>query len=173
MKEKGFTLAEVVIVIAILSFGVVLVYGAFSMMRALTFNISARTSAAYLAVEGLEIVKNIRDNNLLALARDTSPPNFSWSSGLLGDPCQKGCQADYKTKNGGQFAPYANSFLGLNNDGFYSYDKGGMPTAFKRKITTSPVLGTSDQIKVSVSVTWSYKGQMSEFNVSEFLYNWK
>ncbi len=158
----GFTLIEIIVAISILSFGILLVYNAFSMIVNLTYNISSRFTAAYLAQEGLEIVKNLRDNNYIN--------NTVWSTGLTG--CTTGCQADYKTENPAQLMPYNNAFLALNDDGFYSYDAGGSPTIFTRKITINNVLGNSDILNVDVLVSWSYRGQSFSFDANEYLYNW-
>lgn len=160
----GFTLIEIIISISILSFGILLIYSAFSLVIISTYNISSRFTAAHLAQEGVEIAKNIRDNNFI---NNTVP----WSAGLLVSPCDSGCQADYKTYN--QLIAYNNAFLGLNNDGFYSYDTGSSPTTFKRKIIISPVSGTSDALNVTVLVTWSYRGQSFSFGTNEYLYNWR
>src|SRR6266404_8976326 len=91
-QEKGFTMIELIVTLAILSFGILGLYSAFTPLLYLTYNISSRFTAAYLAQEGLEIARNIRDNNFVASAND---PSVSWSQGLLG--CNLGCQADYKT----------------------------------------------------------------------------
>ncbi len=162
----GFTIVEIIIAISILSFGIVSVYSVFSGIVILTYNISLRFTAAYLAQEGVEIVRNIRDNNFINMV---SNPNLKWSAGLIGSPCNTGCQADYKTQTLNQ---YNNTFLGLNNGGFYSYDTGATPTMFKRKIIISPVLGTGNALNVAVVVIWKYAGQTFTFKAEEYLYNW-
>ena len=160
----GFTLIEIIIAISVLSFGIIAVYEAFFAVVILTNNNASRFTASYLAQEGLEIVRNIRDNNFIN--------NATWSSGLLTGVCVVGCQADYKIQDASSLLAYNNTFLGLNADGFYSYDFGSTPTIFKRKITVSAVLGTIDIIKVDVLITWNYNGQSLSFGIDEYLYNW-
>lgn len=165
----GFTVVEVIVAISVLAFGIVAVYGAFSTVVVLTHNISLRFTAAYLAQEGLEVIRNIRDNNFIGRAQD---PELTWSDGLVGSPCDLGCMLDYKTKNPNQLLAYNDDFLELNSDGFYSYDEGGTPTIFKRKIIVSPVLGFDDAINIYVLVSWKYNGKLFSFTSNENLYNW-
>ena len=63
MKKNGFTIIELIITIAILSFGIIGVYGAFSPMVSLNSAIASKFTASQLAQEGFEVVRNIRDNN--------------------------------------------------------------------------------------------------------------
>ena len=155
---SGFTMVELIITLAILSFGIIGVYNAFYSMIILSNNISSRFTATYLSQEGLEIVRNIRDNNFILSA--------AWSNGLLG--CNLGCQGDYKTN--ASLQAYNNNFLKLNTDGFYSYDS-GVATKFKRKITITQPSGT-DTLKAIVQVLWDDNGKPSSFETEEYLYNW-
>lgn len=166
-KERGFTMIELIITLAILSFGILGVYGAFTPLAYLSSNIFSRFTAVYLAQEGVEITRNIRDNNFIL--------GTVWPGNLSG--CSMGCQADYKTGSGGETIEnelklYDDSYLSLNGSGFYSYDSGGTLTKFKRKIT---VIGDGinlDRLKVSVVVFWDYQGQAFNFETSGYLYNW-
>ncbi len=72
-NSTGFTLIEIIIAIAILSFGIILVYGSFASVVNSTYNISARFTAAYLAQEGFEIVRNIRDTNFISIGPGAKP----------------------------------------------------------------------------------------------------
>src|SRR3989338_8133624 len=54
--EAGFTIAEIIIAISLLSFGIVLVYGSIFMIRNATYNTSLRFTASHLGREGLEIM---------------------------------------------------------------------------------------------------------------------
>lgn len=82
MLNKSFTLIEVLIAIFLITAGMT---GAFNLIqRTAVFSSisSSRLEAAYLAQEGIELVRNIRDSNWLA----GSP----WDQGLTG--CETGCQ---------------------------------------------------------------------------------
>jgi prepilin-type N-terminal cleavage/methylation domain-containing protein len=178
MKEKkkntqqgGFTMIEMIIAVSILSFGIVAMYGAFSSMVILTSGISSRFTAAYLAQEGLEIIRNLRDDNFISIAASPSGDELLWSSELLTTPCTSGCMVDYKTINTSQLVADSGVPLALDSDGFYGYT-GGTPTMFHRTITIAPVSGTADAIQVDVLVTWDYNGQSFSFDANEYLYNW-
>ena len=158
----GFTIIELIIAIAVLSFGVVLVYGAFFVIIDATFNLSSRYTALYLGQEGLEIIRNMRDNNV--------KNNVSWTAGLLGDPCKTGCVADYKMLEGNQLAVYNNDVLGLDGNNFYSV-MGSTPTIFKRKITITQISGKDEVIKVLVEVFWTYNSKSFALKNIGYLYN--
>ncbi len=168
-KESGFTMVEIIVAISVLSFGIISVYGAFSMIINATYNISGRFTAAYLAQEGLEVVRNLRDNNFLNESQD---PNVTWSTGLLGSPCDSGCILDYKTENFTQLMPYNGQFLKINDAGFYSNDSSSTTTIFQRKITTKQVTGLSEAMNVQVDIYWNYNGKLYTYTANENLYNW-
>jgi type II secretory pathway pseudopilin PulG len=134
MKNRSFTLIESVVAIFLLTVGTV---GAFSLIQrtlAFTATSSSRLVAAYLAQEGIELVRNIRDSNYLA--------KIDWNSGLTA--CASGCEMDY---NDTVLSSFAGRFLKIDG-GFYNYDS-GTNTIFKRKITIAspggvPSSGTLD-----------------------------
>ncbi len=167
LKSAGFTMLELIVTIAILSFGIVAVYGAFSPLVKLNNSNSMRFRAMYLGQEGFEVVRNIRDNNVIGAQ--------SWS--FLIDACSQGCQADYKTgtsaeTSDNQLKPYDdNNFLKINSDGLYSYDA-GENTIFKRKITVAQPMG-SDVLKINVQIFWDYSGESFNYETVGYLYNWQ
>ena len=127
---------------------------------------------SYLAQEGIEIVRNIRDSNWLN--------NRDWKTGLSDEntDCSNGCEADYKigTPSWPVLIPWTSdgNYLNIKNN-FYSYDKTGnfSPTKFKRKITiTASGLIINPVLKVSVLVTWQEKEETFDTEVEEYLYDW-
>lgn len=160
MKARGFTLIEVLAAITIIVIGI---GGLFALVRQ-TIVFSSRASfvirGSYLAQEGVEIVRNIRDSNLLEIHNDNTG---NWDDGLTS--CSSGCEADYNDTS-----------LGTNLDrflkegaSFYNYDS-GTDSAFKRKITVSASSAT--QLDVIVEVTWSERGLPGSIIVETRLYNW-
>lgn len=164
--SKGFTIIELMVAIVILSFGIMGAYGAFFPFINATYAISYKFTGAYLAQEGLEVVRNIRDANFIKSA--------TWSDGLL--ECSLGCQLDYKTGTSSETlsnklkAYNPSEFLKINEAGLYGYDN-GVNTKFKRKIIIDHQLG-ADVLKVSVIVTWDYNNKPFSFETVGYLYNW-
>ena len=151
--KKGFTLLETVIALGILITSTLLVYG---MTVRIFSNIQEEKTkfvAAYLAQEGIEIVRNIRDVNWISGADD-------WDYGLGA--------GDYRVQyDSTSLLSYQDVPLKLNSSGFYNYDSGNT-TQFKRKITLSHP--ATDIIKVVAEVSWS--GRTSPVQAEEFFYNW-
>lgn len=171
--SKGLTIIEVIVTVFILSIGVVGIYSAFSVMVIVTSDISDGLIAAYLAQEGVEIVRNIRDNNFLLAVSDI---NASWTDSLL-PQCDGGCAVDYKTGTPGHAGPvYGDAgYLGINADGFYALTSS--PAKFKRKITITAL--NDNVLKVTSEVKWDKKpdllnpqGVPGSSGVVEYLYNW-
>lgn len=181
--NKGFTIIEVAVSVFILTVAIIGVYSAFSIVVILALDNSDRFIAAYLAQEGIEIIRNIRDAKWVA-------DNDDWKHGL---DFENGCEADYTTDNSANMiAPWAgngNVLYTDDTDGFYSYtESGGTETKFKRKIKITFMPDPSvpeDIMKVRVEVSWEKKATMlnplqpagvcGESNciiLEEYMYNW-
>lgn len=163
MENKAFTLLEVMAAVFILSIGLVGALGAISKAISLTSLSLARLEASYLAQEGIEITKNIRDTNWLE-QRDN--PGLAWDDGIvccLAAPCD--CQADFNDAN---LSSFENHYLKFDGQ-FYNYDS-GRQTKFKRKIT---IFKDTDILKVSSQVIWSERGKDYQITAQENLYKWK
>jgi prepilin-type N-terminal cleavage/methylation domain-containing protein len=157
MKNKGFTLLEVIIAITILTTAI---GGSFALIQQNLVSASMNQmtlTGYYLAQEGLEIVKNIRDNNWLA---------EGWNEGL-----EEGIwQVDY---NSTIPVAYQNQYLKIDSNGFYGYSSGS-PTNFKRKITIGNIMSeeTVMGLEVTALVEWEERGRTHKAEVTEYLYNW-
>ena len=151
--SKGFTIIELIIAIFVLSVAVVGIFSAFSIIVVLTSDTADRLTATYLAQEGMEIVRNIRDTNWLYM--DICAANMipfpmgvtcpaTWVDKL--NVCASGCEADYTTAGTGTTMPSSISvwaspgrYLKIDSSqysttyGFYNY-LSGTDSKFKRKI---------------------------------------
>ena len=181
-KEEGFTLIELIISIFILSSAILAIFNTFSIVSSLTADSSDRLTGAYLAQEGLEIVRNIRDTNWLNMdtqaaagaVTDTWVDYLTIGSANNSVNCAAGCEADYTTGTNSQTSYSAvttwsgtGRYLQIDTTGtgtgFYGYTPtaNSVNTKFKRKITITPVQdvdGKSNHIiSVVVQVSWDEK----------------
>lgn len=157
--NKGFTLLEVLIGVFIMVLGIGGVFALVRQNSASAVNIGSKLQASFLAQEGIEITRNIRDTNFLKIH---SGQVIAWNAGLTG--CQAGCEADY---NDASLA--ANDRFLLLLDNVYSYDSGD-ETPFKRKVYVA-AQGT-DALQITSRVSWQEKGIPYDVESSTLLYNW-
>jgi len=167
-SQKAFTLIEVVTAVFIITVGILGVFGLIQKTIGSASVSPSRLTAAYLAQEGVEIVRNIRDSNWLRQRDDASWP---WDSGLSG--CLAGCEADYQSSLSSYVSP--GHFLNIAS-GFYAYSS-GTPTIFKRKITIEYPSAICDgsagcAMEVTVEVSWNERGIDHQFTVKDDLYKW-
>jgi len=160
----GFTLLEVIITIFVITVGILSACTVVQQIAFYTFRVSSRLTAAYLAKEGIEIVRNIRDTNFL--------DSVSWNQGL-GEGER---EAGYNDSSLSQWTDPGN-FLNLETGaGFYGYGDGAQ-TQFKRKITITEIdseapIGVIDYLNVSVLIEWKKGDKDFSLTVQENLYNW-
>ncbi|MCP6718330.1 MAG: prepilin-type N-terminal cleavage/methylation domain-containing protein [Patescibacteria group bacterium] len=181
-KEYGFTLIEVIVAIFILTVGI---GGSFMLIQQTLAGVStvqSRLIAIYLGQEGIEIIRNIRDNNWLEQRESLQiPPQPLWNDGLTGlincQPSASCCEADYNTDTspsdplvvvaGCDFSDL--HYLNFDNSGFYSYSA-GTQTKFKRKIFIEEI--DENKMKITVIVQWKEKNKLHEIKVIEHITNW-
>jgi hypothetical protein len=157
-KNKGFTMLEAVIATSIVIIGIMGILIVSQNTVLIIYFTRDRFTAAYLAKEGMEIVRNIRDENLIQ-----SPPRL-WNHGLLcpTPPCNFMAQFNDATLR----SYVTGTSLRINPDGFYNYDIGTL-TKFTRRITITNI--GPDSIRVNVRVNWD----AHTFLLEENLYNWR
>lgn len=162
--NRGFTLLELTIAVFVLIVAVTGTYSFFSSIIVVTSTASSRLTAAYLAQEGIEIVRNIRDTEWL---NDSSWDDIRNHFSI----CSLGCEVDYKTGTVGEttaLRSFQNNYLGIDTDGFYNYYTGS-PSIFKRKVT---VVSAETTLQISVLVMWKDRGKDYSFIAEETLYDW-
>ena len=155
---------EAIVAIFVITTGLVGVLSLVSQTIASSTFSKDKLIAAYLAQEGIEIVRNIRDTNWLQ--------SLSWNNGLGTGEYEAAYQDSSLT-----FCPsicdYDHNLRFLKIDGgFYGYPLLGTETKFKRKITigADPI---ANSMNVKVEVFWQEKGNPYKVEAQENLYNWK
>lgn len=157
--KKGFTLLEMMIAIVVITVGVIAIMSLIHRAALGSQLASSRVAAAYLAQEGLEIVRNIRDSNWLAQRENSE---VVWDQNL-----QSGnWEAEF---SGLTLTPFQNRNLKIDG-GFYNYSS-GQDTKFKRKITVAKP--SSNVLEVSVEISWQERGNSYSTSFYENLYDWK
>ncbi len=137
MNTKGQSLVEVMVAIAIITTGIFSVWTLFLSNFSGEQEARARTVAANLAREGVELVKNVRDSNWL---RIDNGEEITWNDGLhggtavfaefLNGPAVLSYEPDSLDESGAQL------FL---NDGFYTHGSSGISTSLRRLIALTPI----------------------------------
>lgn len=174
-KKSGFTLIEIVLSIFIMSMALVSIFSAFSVIVISTSDTLNQLTATYLAQEGMEIVRNVRDTNWLNMdyhSSDGTTSTYTWLDGGMADWCTYGCVVDYTTTGAASnpIGAYSSgSYLNIDENGFYTNKDEGIKTIFQRKVTILPITdvnGDEDDgsgniiyhiIKVKVEVFWDKK----------------
>lgn len=158
-NKKGFTIIEVVIAIFVITVGV----GAAVILIAQTIGLVSTTSskliASYLAQEGIEIVRNIRDSNFIMLG--------TWTDDILDVGCPSNIyEADYLSQT---LSCVSGTGQKLKvNSNYYNY-LSGTETNFIRKIIIDPDV---DEMEVLVEVSWQDKGNINQVTAQANLYDW-
>ena len=173
-KLKGFTLIEVLIATAVIALGIVASYVVVQQIFAYSFATSYRLTAAYLAKEGIEIVRNIRDTGWIQeLAWNNNglfsgywQADYSHTTVLL--PCLF-CNGTSNDFNNDLFFWYLKYPIAGNP--FYRYSLFGSKSLFKRRIRIQRP--TADSIKATVDVMWKERGVIKSLTVEGDLYDWR
>ena len=157
-SEKSFTLLELLVVIFILSISLGTMASAVAKMVSYSSFNKSKFIAVYLAQEGMELVRNIRDNNWL--------DGQNW---LLGFPdCPSSSPASWCEVD------YNDNLLSINDrylksDSYFNYNT-GVATKFKRKIYLDKGV---NQVLETVNVSWFDNLGNHNYVLRERLYNWK
>jgi len=168
--SAGFTLLETLVALSV----ILTALSGIMLLASQSLHISGllrnKIIAAQLAQEGIELARNIRDNNV------HQGNGIVWDDGLCqsgggGYPCDReiSCNpGDCSSPLGAavQFSPFSNRSLLLSPSGFYDYASGSN-TGFVRKINFSQL--SSFEIKYTITITWA-DGSMS---VSGSLLDWR
>ena len=162
--RSGFLLVEAMVAMSVLLVGVLGIFSLMSQSIKLTRTLNDQYVATYLAAEGIEIVKNLLDSNIL-----TDPGAWN-ANGFSIDACY---ELDYTTPNLASASPAACSrgSVPLRFDGsFYGYGDGSN-SWFTRVVHVSPIMDGA-QIGVRVRSTVQWAGGSQSFVLEDAFYAW-
>jgi prepilin-type N-terminal cleavage/methylation domain-containing protein len=160
-KQFGFTIIEIIVVLAIVSIGLIGVISLMGRNIQVERNNKNFLVASMLAQEGLELARNIRDTNWYS--------GTAWDNNLVLDNTytidyNSGPDATVNSIND----PGARLYL---NGGFYDHNSaGGILTPYARLITST---AGANYVTVVVSVQWMDAGRTQKYEATTLLYNWK
>lgn len=160
----GFTLMEVVVMLFILSIGILSIL---SLARRSSYFQSVKKnliSAAYLSQEGIEVMKNIRDTNII-LKNDYD----NWdgiSSAGVGDNTYK---LDFFALLATSCPSIDEAVLSADVDGFLGHIENGEESIFRRLITVRAE--TTSSTTVESWVRWTERGQTYDYKLETVLYD--
>lgn len=165
LQSSGFLLIEAMVAMSVLMVGVLGIFALMSQSIRLTRMINDQYVATYLAAEGIEIVKNLLDSNVL-----TDPG--AWNAhGFSSDACYA---IDYATDSldsaivadctGAGIIPL------LFDGSSYGYG-GGSTSGFSRTVHVAPIMdGAQIGVRVRAVVRWA--GGEQSFALEDTFYAW-
>ncbi|MFO0718472.1 MAG: type II secretion system protein [Candidatus Paceibacterota bacterium] len=194
--KKGFTVIEALVAISILLLSITGTFAVAQSSLQSTNYAKNKITAYYLAQEGIEQIRHLRDNNGLEMLKNRSE-DVSWLNGFAkdqNDPCY-GDQECFVDSTGELSDPEGNPLYGkplpcpaegcplfYMNDitGQFQYESNLNKTqsSFYREISIfredgDPQDNGENQIVVKVRVNWKQNGIDRSVEVSENLYNWQ
>ena len=183
--DKGFSLIEVIICIGIISVGIVSIINLFNSVLKNEINNKNKLIALYLAEENIEIIRQLRDNDVLE--------GKSWLSFLTGsetkriislicnsDPCD--FKDGWEIKNSGVGSSAFRKIFYDTEEKYYGqidYAIGNIPsnwqeTKFKRWMTVDKGSGiegnNNDAVALTIHVSYADETLVE---ISTYLYNWQ
>ncbi|KKR32076.1 MAG: hypothetical protein UT65_C0009G0004 [Parcubacteria group bacterium GW2011_GWF2_39_8b] len=180
-NSNGFTLVETLVAISILTLSIA---GAFtavqSGIQSSTFA-KDQITAFWLAQEGMEFIKNRRDENAL---NSISGGSATWLSGLSAvsdDPCwfggggvsQKTCIIDSPIPS--NTAPCSLGFGTCPNikqdatSGLFGHASSWTDTNFKREIQFQSI--SANEVLITIKISWTNRNLAKSFEVTQSLFN--
>ncbi|KKW47353.1 MAG: hypothetical protein A2128_02230 [Candidatus Liptonbacteria bacterium GWC1_60_9] len=156
-SRGGQLLIEAMIAISIITVGIVGVLALLS--RSLTLNrvVADQYTATYLAAEGIEVVKNIIDANIVNVR--------PWNQGLTDGAYEVDFQSVALTPDQGRQVQFDAA------TGRFGY-QGGAPTNYRRRIQIALV--SADEVRVNSVVDWTtHGGGTFSLDTEDHFFNWR
>lgn len=181
-NKNGFSLLEIITVLGIISVGLLGISTlVIQSMQAKNVNQNYLV-ASMLAQEGIELVRNIRDENWLV---DRS--SWKYGDAPAGDfdivqdkkyviDYGNGIPAVIKDQGGANVNDITDpgARLYLNSSGFYTHNStNASSTPFSRLVTVVDNNSPSDVVTITVEVRWDDRGKMQNYKAETMLYNWR
>jgi len=165
MKEKGYVLLESMVAITMVTVGLLGIFALLSRSLSLNRVVADRYVAAYLAAEGLELVKNIIDNNLVQ--------ERPWNEGVTSGQYEIDFESGRLTACG---SPCAARFFYFDpQTKTYSYESRpeSRETRFERVVKIA-LTADGEEVRVNSAVNWTTRGGGRFLvNLEDHFFNWR
>ncbi|MFA6183795.1 MAG: hypothetical protein WC682_01695 [Parcubacteria group bacterium] len=156
LTRRGFSIGEVMLSVFILGVAMVTILSLYSNSLRYLFDERDSVIASMLAQEGVELARNIRDNNWAdrSSVTDVTPMAFD----NFGSSPSNNCNVDINSTS--ISCGVADKKLYINGSNFYVHS-GGTLTKFSRRMTldfNNTDASDSSSVTVTSLVTWNYSG---------------
>ncbi len=177
--RQGFTLIETLVAISILVVAVTAPLSLASQSLFASFYAKDQVTAAYLAQEAIEIIRQKRDHNIMLILESQSTIPIArtfWVDGIITSGDSATLAVDAKDLSINSCSDINSSCAVLKTDGDIYNHSTGANSRFSRIVTierdTSPT-GNINEIEVSATVRWQTGSFVPRtFTIKESLYNW-
>ncbi|MBI2630786.1 hypothetical protein HYW73_01030 [Candidatus Nomurabacteria bacterium] len=170
-KGGGFTLVETLVSVSVFTVSILGLLVVLSQGIANTGYAKKKLTASYLAQEGIEYIRNMRDTYVLY----TGVPGNSWSGfksklASCNPSPRNGCGFDTVFPHNVFVCNNPNDCKLYVNNGGYDTNGSGTDSGFVREIWMTPV--GSNEVKIFSTVLWTQGSGSYSITFSESLFNW-
>ena len=180
-NKKAFTLVETLIALAVFTIAVTAVMAVLASGISSTDFAKKKMTATYLAQEGIEYIRNMRDSYVLYEDPSVSWDNFIGALSASTSSCNTttGCGININISDARDYSDYQNLIFSCSilnrcklylNNGNYNINQTGIDSGFTRVISMTEM--SSDEIKITSEVKWAQGSGTYNIILSENLFNW-
>ncbi len=167
-KNKGFTLLEALVSIGIFTMSVLAMLSILAQGISNTNYAKKKIIASYLAQEGVEQIRNIRDTTVIS--NEDRSAGWAEFKSVISDFCGSGCYLQ-EFNLPATCTESCPPILYHNGSGIYNYVlDGGVESGYVVTITVESV--SDDEVKVNSTVSWDKGSTDYSLKFSDNLFNW-
>ncbi len=172
MTQRGFTLLETLVAVGIFTVSILALLSVLSQGITSTNFSKKKIIATYLAQEGIEYVRNIRDTTVTS----ATSASTGWASFMTTVSAACGSAAGCYLPSFNSVLPCTTVCAALSYDedtGIYGYTStSGVDSGYVRTITYEPIAGDDNEVKINSKVTWMQGSGSYSVTFSDHLFNW-